>query len=111
MIIGWVRADYTWVREHTTQTNTPPVTPVGPGVVLITDDVLLFTSWFFQNSAAAQPIAAGELSTSWRMNLDLIDLVSSRACYQGRSLALSPIRWFASSLYSAKPSHFSRFSV
>jgi len=88
----WVfRADYTWIREHATLSQQAPTTaPSSSGLSLITDDVLYFTSWFFQNSAAGQPLAAEEVSTSWHMNLDFIDGVASRAYYQGKSLVVTP---------------------
>jgi len=86
-----VRADYTRLHEHTKQNEEAPEVEVPFGIALITSEPTIYaTSWFFQNSALGQPIAAQSFSSSWHMNLDLIDLLASRPYYQGRSLVVSP---------------------
>jgi len=87
---NWVfRADYTWLREHTKDTR-QLTTPSSSAVVFITDPVYFLTSWFYQNSALSQPIAAQQISSSWKMHLDLLDATASRPFYQGKSLVVTP---------------------
>jgi hypothetical protein len=86
----WVfRADYTWLREHTSHTEEAESAPT-EGVFFITNPVLYLTSWFFQNSAVGQPIAAQKLSSSWKMHLDLLDATARRPFYQGTALTMTP---------------------
>jgi hypothetical protein len=87
-----VRLDFTSLHEKSSQSVLAPQTPTSaPGaIVLITDEVLYFTSWFFQNAATSQAIAAEKLSSSWHLGLDLLDGVASRPYYQGKSLTISP---------------------
>ena len=81
---GWVtELEYTWLHQTTTNTfgSIPTSLAIGAETWLLND-------WF--NFPAATPIQASQISTSWKMNLDMVDWTAGRPFFQGRQVKVSP---------------------
>ncbi len=90
---SWVwRAD--WTRLHQT-TKTSSSAPTLDGAVT---GALVDTDWFYQTSSSSQPLAAQNLHSKWRLNLDWIDLTLSRPFYQAISITVNPFGGIRTSL-------------
>jgi hypothetical protein len=75
--VGW--AEYTWLHQKTSTTQTAPALPSGaPG------------AWTGQDWFTTTPLTAPSVSSKWRMNLDILDLMVSRPFYQGTKLTIDP---------------------
>lgn len=80
--VGWV--EYTWLHQTTTGSSTAPVD--GAGVARDWARSEWFTTATTVTGATNRPL----VSSSWRMNLDMIDAMFSRPYYQGTQLTVSP---------------------
>ncbi len=104
--IGWqsqsagnwiIEADYTGLCQHVRMPNET--------ASFSTSDTpaFLMTSWYFQSSSNGQAIAAQQLSSSWRLDLDWLDAMLSRPFYQGSRWIFVPkgglrVSWIEQSL-------------
>jgi hypothetical protein len=78
---GWVNyLEYTWL--HGSNTSSISTTPVTTAIKL--------ANWYGFNGNGATLQAATQLSSKWKVNLDMLDLTLSRPYYQGRNLTVSP---------------------
>jgi hypothetical protein len=78
----WVlRAEYTWLHQKVSSSETAPSTPTGPGTWSSNDWDLFI---------AFGPVAAASVSSSWKMKLDMVDVVMDRPFYEGTMLTVSP---------------------
>ncbi len=75
--VGW--AEYTWLHQKTSTAQTAPALPSGaPG------------AWTAQDWFTTTPLTAPSVSSHWRMNLDILDLMVSRPFYQGTKVTIDP---------------------
>lgn len=81
---GWsVLGDYTWLHQTTTSSYGTAGGAVGGQTIWIPND------WFAGLAQVAQ-FRASAMTTSWKMNLDMANLVLSRPFYQGRQITITP---------------------
>lgn len=86
-------AEYTWYRG-THQTNSPTVS----GTILTTGtitpangtQVWQDTDWFLQSIADNDALCGPQISSSWELSMDLIDVLASRPFYEAQRLVISP---------------------
>jgi hypothetical protein len=76
--VGW--AEYTWLHQKTSTSKTAPALPSGaPG------------AWTAQDWFTTTPlITAPSVSSHWKMDLDILDLMVSRPFYQGTKVTIDP---------------------
>lgn len=79
--VGWV--EYTWMHQTTSSSYSPPAQTSGATGSWASQD------WFI-NYLAVLGSPNGLVSSSWKMNLDMLDAVFSRPYYQGTQLTMSP---------------------
>jgi len=95
-IVGYgdwqIKAEYTWYRgtngtDSGTLSGTVPTagitTPSSGTAVWVVND------WFLQGTPS-QALSGSQVSSSWHVSMDLIDLMASRPFYQSRHLIVSP---------------------
>ncbi len=77
--------EYTWIRQTThTHKEAPDPDIAGASGVWVLDD------WFEQLTPSGQFMAASDISSKWRLAIDLADLALSRPFYEGRNLSIVP---------------------
>lgn len=74
-------SEYTWIRDRMAQSNSTPPASDRPGDL----GIWLMDDWFIQF-----PVTGNNISSVWRLHMDLVDLNLSRPYYQGRTLTISP---------------------
>ncbi|MDE3046091.1 MAG: hypothetical protein KGJ02_05555 [Verrucomicrobiota bacterium] len=82
---GWTsQAEYTWLHQTTTSTfgSVPSSLTIGQTIYIPND-------WFNTLSVTTRAQAT-QMTTSWTMNLDLVDWTGSRPFFQGRQVSLTP---------------------
>jgi hypothetical protein len=88
-----VKAEYTWFRgKTTTNSNTLSATEetAGTATALTGTSVWVVDDWFLQGTGNGQALSGSQVSSSWKLALDLIDATLSRPFYQGQSLTVEP---------------------
>ena len=87
-----IGAEYTWyrARHHTDSSIFSGTIPTaGTAAALSGAQVWVVDDWFLQG-AIGQSLSGTQVSSCWRLSMDLIDLFASRPFYQARRLILSP---------------------
>jgi hypothetical protein len=83
-----VRADYTWFRQKTSVNSNAPRNKTGGGTLL---PVWLVTDWFAQGIGQFNELVSGtNVSSSWHLGIDQIDLTGGRPYYLSRNMTVSP---------------------
>lgn len=77
--VGW--AEYTWLHQDTTTSETPPALPTGAAGTWVVQD------WFTTPVAIA---AGADVTSKWTMKLDMLDVIFSRPYYQGKKITIDP---------------------
>ena len=88
-----VRLDYTWFRGKNTADSSAvggPISTAGTASALTGTKVWVINDWFLQGTSAGQALSASQVSSSWKLALDVIDAVASRPMYLARSLSVNP---------------------
>jgi hypothetical protein len=97
-----VLAEYTYFRGHYTKNSGAALTgtalPAGSLTVTPGTSVWLVDDWFLQGTTAGQALAGSQVSSEWKLGLDLIDLVAGRPFYQGKCMTVSPFGGLRSAL-------------
>ncbi|MBP9842268.1 MAG: hypothetical protein KBC64_07610 [Simkaniaceae bacterium] len=99
-----VLAEYTWFRGKNTKNSGAPLSGTSSTASVITtvaasgNNVWVVDDWFLQNPPTASALMGSEISSTWKLHLDLIDLVAGRPFYQGRHLTVSPFGGLRSAL-------------
>ncbi len=78
--------EYTWIRQ-TTSTNQGPISPTpaeGTGV-WISDN------WFQQVTSTGQNMTGTDVSSKWKLSMDMVDATIEYPLYLGRRLVISPL--------------------
>lgn len=91
----WVlHAEYTWFRgRNKTSSGAPPASQTataGTAAAAAGTPVWVVDDWFLQGSAAGQALSGSQLSSSWKLGMDIIDLTAGRPFYQGTRVVVSP---------------------
>lgn len=85
-------ADYTWFRgNNTSNSGAPPsleITTAG-ATTLTGTPVWVVDDWFLQGSGS-QALAGTNVTSKWRLAMDLVDLSGSRPFYEGPNLTINP---------------------
>lgn len=82
---GWMtELEYTWLHQTTTSSFGTNATSLAIG-----QEIWIPNDWFNTLSVATRG-QASQISTSWKMNLDMVDLTAGRPFYQGRQVKVSP---------------------
>ncbi len=76
---------YTWIRQHNFTSKAAPTASPDLGV-----SIWVPNNWFQQTTALGQTIVATNLSSRWKVSMDLADLTLGRPYYQGKDLSISP---------------------
>lgn len=94
-----VNARYTWVNNHTHTSEDAPTAPSGTGIWVT-------TPWIEEASRSGDAGLAGAVnaSSSWKLRMDLVDLVAGRPFYQGPAVTVNPFAgvrgaWIRQSLH------------
>lgn len=86
-------AEYTWLRGtqsvHRGSGSLPTAT-AGTDDVLSGEGVWAVNDWFLQRAAAGEALAATNISSKWRYEIDLLDLTFSRPSYFAPMLIVTP---------------------
>ena len=88
-----VLAEYTWLRgksTHHSGARSGTESTEGTAAASSGTSVWVVDDWFLQGTSSGQALSGSNVSSSWRLALDLIDAVASRPFYQGRSVVMSP---------------------
>jgi hypothetical protein len=88
-----VRLDYTWYRGKNithSEVASGTIPTAGTSAVLSGTKVWIINDWFLQGTPIGQALAASQVSSSWKIGLDLIDAVAGRPMYLARSLSINP---------------------
>lgn len=78
-------SEYTWVRQFTKTNESAPTASPDLGT-----SIWIPNNWFEQLTALGQAIVATNISSDWKVSLDLADLSIGRPYYQGKTVTLSP---------------------
>ncbi len=83
---GWVfRGEYTWLHQNiSTSAITAPLLPSGAAGSWTAGD------WFTYNPSFGTVNSGAAVSSSWKMNLDMVDAVFERPFYEGAMLTVTP---------------------
>jgi hypothetical protein len=101
-----VHAEYTWYRgTHTANTGSPPASQsltAGTATALSGTPVWVVDDWFLQGTTDGQALSGSNVSSSWRLAMDLIDVTAGRPFYQGKRVVVSPFGGIRSALIRQK---------
>ena len=99
-----VFGEYTWFRGKTHK-ESGPLSGTSPTATRLLGDaatsgnnVWSVDGWFLQVTDEGKPLSGPAISSSWDLDLDLIDLLAGRPFYQGRHLSISPFGGLRSAL-------------
>ena len=77
--------NYTWIKQRTHVSQGAPTPSPNSGTAIWVPN-----NWFQQTTSLGQTIVATDLSSKWKLRIDLADLVASRPYRRGHSLTVSP---------------------
>lgn len=103
----WVlHAEYTWYRgTNKTNTGAPPASQsltAGTATALSGTPVWVVDDWFLQGTTVGQALSGSNVSSRWKLAMDLIDLTIGRPFYQGTHVVISPFGGLRSALIRQK---------
>ncbi len=80
----WVGyAEYTWLHGSTTNSMNAGTDTRGTPVIVL-------GTWYNQKTADPLDHTASNLSSKWKIKLDMLDVLLSRPFYEGRNLTINP---------------------